>query len=101
EHSVRVLMVQPPGGNPHAVFVAHPHESLSSEYERVPDDPRIAHTFTLEVDPYGQVLRSCTLHYPRRPAPGRAVHPEQGSLVATATLVRVINTTAPFHLLGV
>ena len=37
-------------GNRHAVFFAHSCEAITYHYERNPDDPRIGHTLTLEVD---------------------------------------------------
>ncbi|MFD7712974.1 SpvB/TcaC N-terminal domain-containing protein, partial [Streptomyces sp. NPDC059786] len=52
--------------NRHAVFFAHPREVLSSHYERRTADPRIGHALTLEVDPFGNVLRSLAIAYGRR-----------------------------------
>jgi len=43
-----------------------PRETLSFHYERHPDDPRVMHTLTLEVDEFGQVRRSVSIGYPRR-----------------------------------
>jgi hypothetical protein len=60
EQDVAVRMLQPQAGNRHAVFRTHPRESLRVRYERNPDDPRIAHTLTLDVDDFGNVLRSAS-----------------------------------------
>ena len=54
------------GANRHAVFFAHPREAIAFHYERDADDPRVTHEFTLEVDEYGNVMRSVSVGYPRR-----------------------------------
>ena len=43
-----------------------PARRSSYHYERNPADPRIRHALTLEVDPYGNVLRSLAIGYGRR-----------------------------------
>ncbi len=67
EQNLTVRRVQPRGPNQHAVFFTHPREAISYHYERQPDDPRIAHELTLEVDDFGGVRRSLSIGYPRRP----------------------------------
>jgi RHS repeat-associated protein len=66
EQNFFVRLVQPLGKNRHAVFFAHPRETLSFHYERRPDDPRVTHDATLEVDSFGNVRRSVSVGYPRR-----------------------------------
>jgi RHS repeat-associated protein len=79
EFSYRVDLLQPKrDGDAHAVCAVSPRETLSWEYDRalfaVPvgapaalrPDPRIAHVCTLDVDGYGNVLRSVDIAYPRR-----------------------------------
>lgn len=66
EHNFTVKRLQGFGPNQHAVFQTSPRESLSSHYERQPDDPRITHTLTLEIDDFGNPLRSVSVAYPRR-----------------------------------
>ena len=39
---------------------------MTFHYERGPDDPRVSHELTLEVDDYGNVLRRVSVCYPRR-----------------------------------
>ncbi|KAB2832424.1 MAG: toxin, partial [Candidatus Brocadia sp.] len=46
EQNFTIRRVQPEGTNRYAVFFAHPRESIGYHYERVPGDPRIAHSFT-------------------------------------------------------
>jgi RHS repeat-associated protein len=64
-----VERVQPRGPNRHAVFFTHGREALSRHYERDPEDPRVAHSLTLEVDGYGNVLKSVAVGYGRGQSP--------------------------------
>jgi hypothetical protein len=66
EHNYTVRRLQPFGPNQHAVMVASARETLAFHYERQGDDPRITHDFTLEVDDFGNVMRSVSVAYPRR-----------------------------------
>ncbi len=66
EQNFNVRRVQPTGDNRHAVFYAHPREKLAFHYERQPDDPRVMHDVTLEVDAFGNELRKIAIGYPRR-----------------------------------
>ncbi|HEX8336765.1 MAG TPA: toxin TcdB middle/C-terminal domain-containing protein [Pyrinomonadaceae bacterium] len=66
EQNFSVRLVQPAGANRHAVFFTHPLESITYHYERDPEDPRVAHTLTLEVDGFGNVLKSASAAYARR-----------------------------------
>ena len=51
-------VLQPQGGNRHAVFFTHPREALSYHYERESGgSARSAITLTLEVDDFGNVLQ--------------------------------------------
>lgn len=93
-----VRLLQPDGPNAFASFLVGDCETITYDYERVPDDPRVAHSFALLVDSYGHVTRDCAVHYPRRPGkgsgdaePGRVS--EQDALIAAVTLDDVINDT--------
>jgi RHS repeat-associated protein len=66
EQNFTIRLLQPQGENPHAVFFSHPREAISYHYERVPTDPRVAHSLTLEVDDFGNVLKSAAVAYGRR-----------------------------------
>ena len=68
EQNFTLRLVQSKGENPHAVFFSHPLEAISYHYERIPDDPRVAHSLTLEVDEFGNVLKSAAVAYSRRKA---------------------------------
>ncbi len=67
EQNFTISCLQAIGGNRHGVFFTHPRESLGFHYERNLSDPRISHSMTLEVDPYGNVLRSLSIGYGRQP----------------------------------
>src|SRR5207244_9713539 len=78
---------QPLGENRHAVFFAHPLETIDYHYERNANDPRVGHTLTLEVDEFGNVLKSASVGYPRR----TPAYPEQSNTLITFTDSRFIN----------
>ena len=58
-------LVQPRGENKHAVFFTHGKEAITYNYERNPEDPRISHMMTLEVDDFGNILKQVQIGYGR------------------------------------
>ncbi len=66
ETNYAIKLVQPKKENKHSVFFTHQSEAISYHYERNPHDPRISHTLMLEVDSFGNVLRSASIGYGRR-----------------------------------
>jgi len=74
ESNSTIVTLQPRGRNLHAVFFTPPRESVTFHYERKlyevdghwHADPRAAHSVTLEVDDYGNVLKSVSIGYGRR-----------------------------------
>ena len=66
EQNFTIRILQPQATNRHAVFFTHAREALTYHYERNPEDPRIGHTLTLEVDDFGNVLKSAAVGYGRR-----------------------------------
>jgi RHS repeat-associated protein len=66
EQNFTVSVLQRRGDNRHAVFFTHLREAINYHYERNPTDPRIAHTLTLDVDPFGNVLKEAAIGYGRR-----------------------------------
>ena len=68
EQNFTVHRLQPKADNRHAVFVTHAREVINYHYERNPNDPRTSHALTLEVDQFGNVLKSVTIGYGRRQA---------------------------------
>jgi RHS repeat-associated protein len=87
ERNYAIHRCQPRKHNRHAVFFAHPLEQIDYHYERNVTDPRIGHILTLEVDEFGNVLKSASVAYPRR----NPVHPEQLATLITITESRFIN----------
>lgn len=61
----QIKQIQPKGNNKHACFQIIPSESISYSYDRNPADPRISHSFILETDAIGNVLKSAAVVYPR------------------------------------
>ena len=61
-----IELLQPKGKNKHAVFVVKESEAITYNYERDPEDPRIAHNLNIKIDKYGNVLESAAVVYPRR-----------------------------------
>lgn len=85
-----------------AVFFVWEREAFAYEYERNPEDPRISHQFVLQIDEYGNVLRSCTVAYGRRVTPNSSLYPEQLSLKVISEENRFINVREEdINLLGV
>jgi RHS repeat-associated protein len=66
EQNFAIEPLQRQGANRHAVFFTHARESISYHYERNPTDPRIQHSLTLEVDEFGNALKSAAIGYGRR-----------------------------------
>ncbi|MFO8091152.1 MAG: SpvB/TcaC N-terminal domain-containing protein [Desulfatiglandaceae bacterium] len=66
EQDFTIRPLQPRAGNRHAVFFTHPREAITYHYERNPNDPRIQHAMTLEVDNFGNVLKEAAIGYGRR-----------------------------------
>ncbi|MDX1520766.1 MAG: toxin TcdB middle/C-terminal domain-containing protein, partial [Anaerolineae bacterium] len=103
ESNYQVKLLQPLANHRHAVFLVQNLETLTYNYERNPHDPRIQHDFVLEITPFGDVKKACTVFYGRRLAqrPEVYVYPEQAELKATVQLAEFINQTGPFWLIGV
>jgi len=60
-----IELLQPKGKNKHAVFIVKESEAITYNYERNPEDPRIAHSLNIRLDEYGNVLESASVVYPR------------------------------------
>lgn len=100
EANFNIKTLQPiAAGTKHAVFFPHSHETLTFHYEQNQADPRISHEFNLEVDEFGNIVKSCSLVYPRRTGP--LATPEQQQTYATLTVNAYINETSTFYLIGI
>lgn len=69
QSNVEIRRIQPNRANRYAVFQVVPSESISYAYERNASDPRISHTFALEVDELGNTknLRRSSIRAPPDP----------------------------------
>jgi RHS repeat-associated protein len=94
EQNLALEQLQPKGENRHAVFFTHPSEAITYHYERNPADPRVQHAITLEVDGFGNVLKSVAIGYGRR-RPDLSLRlsdqPKQTQSLITCTDNRVTN----------
>jgi RHS repeat-associated protein len=117
EQNFSVRLLQAKGQNCHAVFLTHARETIAYNYERtlVPvlagqiadqrtasensdvkwtPDPQVMHTLTLEVDNFGNVLKSATIGYCRRFVDTnlpQAIQDKQAATHITYTENRVTN----------
>jgi RHS repeat-associated protein len=110
ERNYEIRLEQARQTNRHAVFFAYDRETIDYHYERSfildpsdpePDpkkkrkifDPRVTHAMTLEVDEFGNGLKSVAIAYPRR----KFTEPEQGKILITYTENRVTNEPIKTH----
>ncbi|MCA1560554.1 MAG: toxin, partial [Acidobacteria bacterium] len=93
ESRYRVVQLQPrSSSNHHAVYLSHQLESLTYHYERNPADPRVSHALTLEVDTFGNPLKTLSVGYGRRQSdpglPTQADRDQQTRTLITFTEAR-------------
>ncbi|KAF2469526.1 SpvB-domain-containing protein [Lindgomyces ingoldianus] len=50
----------------HSIFMSYARENVKYSIDRKPDDPRIAHTMTLEVNKWGRQTKSLSIAYGRK-----------------------------------
>lgn len=67
-HNCMIELLQPKGQNKYAVFVVKKSETVTYNYERNTEDPRVAHDLNIKLDEYGNVLETASVIYPRRVA---------------------------------
>lgn len=93
-HNCLIKLLQPRNGNQYAAFYNHESEAASFYNERNPADPRISHTFNLEVDDFGNVLQSASVVYGRKtvdPSLPTVVQEVHGRLHVQYTIHSVTN----------
>ena len=95
EQNFNIRLLQPQAGNAHAVFFTNAREAINYHFERNPEDPRVTHALTLDVDDFGNVLRSITVSYARAGVPER--QPEQNEIHLTLALNRFANHDNELH----
>lgn len=67
EHNNDIILLQPQGSNLYASFLSLESEVITYQYDQNPADPRIAHTLNTAFDPYGNIVDSYSVVYPRQP----------------------------------
>jgi RHS repeat-associated protein len=101
ENNFEIRWLQPRGNQRHGVFFPVGRESISLNYERNPDDPRISDTFGLDLDEYGNARKSCSVVYGRKIAdaslPAEVTRDQQHCYItyAEADYTPDITQTAP------
>jgi RHS repeat-associated protein len=97
ERNFTVELLQPRGDNPFAVFFTHEREVIDFHYDRTlfpaaggpkAPDPRVAHTLTISVDPFANLLLTASISYGRRhadPTLAPADQARQSAIQATFT----------------
>ncbi|KAJ9414782.1 virulence plasmid 65kDa B protein-domain-containing protein [Fusarium oxysporum] len=111
EYAFTIDLLQPLSGNKFAVFATHAREQIDLHYERklvlvdgkMRADPRMSHSLALEVDAWGNVLRSLTIAYRRRTLPGADELDEHQQTHLTLAVARFANRTSEtdWHRVGV
>ena len=66
ENNFEIRLLQPRKEQKYAVFLPIGQESVFINYERNPADPRVSHSLNLEVDQYGNAVKSCSVVYGRK-----------------------------------
>jgi hypothetical protein len=77
-------------------FFVQDKETVSIYCEREPTDPRVAHGFTIEVDPFGVVKKSATVAYGR--ATGEVEQQKQWAVLAENDVIHLDASTAGYRL---
>lgn len=89
ENSYEIKTLQPVQDGHDGVFFAHARETLTYHYDRDPVDPRIAHAVTLDVDDFGNAVRTVAIGYPRR----TPAHDQQATIYVTCSESDFTNET--------
>ena len=90
-HNCKINFVQPKANNEFAVFFAAESEAITYQYEldltsdALIPDPRIAHSFNIKQDEYGNTLESMAVNYPRI-----GQHSEAGIMSAILSLIHEV-----------
>ncbi len=100
EQNFDIVLAQAQGSNLYAVLWTHPRESIAYHYERDATDPRVVHSFTLDVDDWGNVTESAQVVYARRTPTGVTWPDAQLTGYATVTetqFINVVDDASAFH----
>ncbi|THF49172.1 hypothetical protein E6C50_13095 [Flavobacterium supellecticarium] len=81
------------------IFRYYVDETISINYEKRADDPKVNHRFILETDDFNNTIKTCAITYPRR----KPLIDEQGQLFCTAEehlYLNQVNIEKP-HFIGI
>ncbi|MDC0721963.1 SpvB/TcaC N-terminal domain-containing protein [Nannocystis bainbridge] len=101
ESNFAVRLLQPRDGDQHAVFLVHDRESLSYHYERDPSEPRVSHSAVLEVDDFGNPVRSVSVAYKKPVLLGSEAEQLVTSVVLTESDLLNVDDQPDSYRLGV
>lgn len=65
QHTAKIKLLQGKAINKHGVFSLHETEAITYHYEQDPRDPRIVHLFNIEVNEFGEPVRTALVAYGR------------------------------------
>jgi RHS repeat-associated protein len=77
----------------HSIHTVNTRENISYHYERNIDDPRIEHEMTLQVDGFGNELKSINIAYGRRPGRSPLTGPDKAKQETTLFVYSEQNVT--------
>jgi RHS repeat-associated protein len=77
QYAYGIVLVQPAVNGHQAVLMVTDRETAIASYEQRADDPFWTHDLNVELDPFGQAVRSVQIGYARRNAAGRERLPGQ------------------------
>ncbi|WP_434422040.1 SpvB/TcaC N-terminal domain-containing protein [Nannocystis pusilla] len=101
EANFAVRLLQPRDDEQHAAFLVHDRESLSYHYERNPADPRVSQSAVLEVDDFGNPVRSVSVAYKKPVALGAEDEQLVTSIVLTESDLLNVHDQPDTYRLGV
>ncbi|MFL5706717.1 MAG: SpvB/TcaC N-terminal domain-containing protein [Ktedonobacteraceae bacterium] len=96
ERNYTIELLQSQGLNRYVVFFTRARETMDYHYERNPKDPRISHVMMIEVDAFGNVLKSVSTGYGRMESDPALTYlgdlEKQTSMLVTYTENQVTNS---------
>lgn len=98
QYAYAIRMLQPSTLHDEAAFYCFQTESVTSNYETRPEDPRIVHHLALQVGEFGDIETELVVAYARR-ATASGIEPAQTRDLITTRVHRFlhVNTLAKYH----
>jgi RHS repeat-associated protein len=89
EYAYNIRMIQPRSEDRRGVFYAYTCETLNSNLEKSPQDPRITQSLILHIDDFGNPTKTVSVYYPRL----NPLFPEQEKTFLIYSEMSVANKT--------